>query len=51
MKIEKGKCDCCGLKNAECMVLKKKVLLVFVTDVAICQTCVSAAFRSFKKGK
>lgn len=51
MEIKQGTCDCCGKVNAECMVIEKRFWVFFVTDVAICQTCVSKAFRLFKKDK
>lgn len=51
MKVKNGNCDHCGKANKECAVFTKRVWFVFKTDVVICQSCVSKAFRSFRKGK
>lgn len=51
IKIENKNCDHCGKANKECAVFNKKILWVFSVDVVICQSCISKAFRSFKKGK
>lgn len=51
MKIKKSECAHCGLVNDECAVFEKKLLWVFTVEVPVCQSCVSKAFRSFKKGK
>ena len=51
MVITSDKCDYCGKENTECLVIKKRFWVFFVTDVAICQTCVSRAFKLFSKGK
>lgn len=51
MGITTKKCTCCGKVNAECMVIEKRFWIFFITDVAICQTCVSRAFKLFSKGK
>lgn len=50
MVIAKGKCDCCGVDNTECMVIDKRFWVFFVTEVCICQRCVSKALRLCQKG-
>lgn len=46
MKVSKDVCSNCGKQNAECVELK----LLWVLKYKLCQSCVSKAFRSFKKG-
>jgi len=43
-------CEICGKRNMECIVLKRKVALIFSSETIVCQTCVSKMFRSFTKG-
>jgi len=45
-------CENCGKDNAECVAFKKKGFW-FLPDkeTFICQTCISRAFGSFRKGK
>ena len=49
MVVVKGKCDCCGRGNNECVVIEKKILWFFVVEVFTCQSCVSREFKMFKK--
>lgn len=51
VEVKSGNCSHCGKGNSECAVFEKKVLWIFTVEVPICQSCVSKAFRSFKKGK
>ena len=51
MVIVQGKCDYCGKTNSECLVVEKRFWVFFVTEVALCQSCVSRAFKLFSKGK
>lgn len=45
------KCSQCNKLNSEVKVFTKKVLWVFTVEVPVCQSCLSKAFRLFKKGK
>lgn len=45
------KCANCGKVNTECVGFKKTTMFIFKSEQYICQTCISKAFRSFKKGK
>ena len=45
------KCDVCDKYNAEVVEFKTKVLWFIPKNVLVCQTCISKAFRSFRKDK
>lgn len=45
------KCSQCNKLNSEVKIFTKKVLWVFTVEVPMCQSCISKAFRQFKKGK
>lgn len=51
MLIANSKCDYCGRENNECLVIEKRFWVFFVTDVTLCQRCVSRAFKLFSKCK
>ena len=44
-------CDKCGKENTECAEFTKKVFGLFKVKMNVCQSCLSKAFRLFKKGK
>ena len=46
MRIVSGKCNVCKKSNAECA--SYKVFKIF--NFKVCQSCISKAFRGFKKG-
>lgn len=45
------KCSQCNKENTEINIFSKKILWVFTVEVPVCQSCISKAFRQFKKGK
>ena len=49
MVVVKGKCDCCGKTNNECVVVEKRIFWFFVVEVFTCQSCVSRSFKLFTK--
>jgi hypothetical protein len=51
MEIVKGRCDCCLREDNECAVIEKRVLVFFVVETKVCQSCVSKIFRKFSKDK
>ena len=51
LRIVEATCDECGKQNSECAIFKHKVFVFFKLETAVCQSCVSKIFRSFKKNK
>lgn len=45
MSVSKDVCSNCGKVNAECAEFK----LLWIFKYKVCQSCISKAFRSFKK--
>ena len=48
--VDNYACDNCGNNNKELVIFEKQGWL-WKSEIFICQTCISKAFRSFRKEK
>ncbi len=49
--ISNTMCSVCKKENKELVVFETKIVWFIPKDIIVCQSCISKAFRSFRKGK